>query len=72
MTINMNEKLVTTIKCASSRSTLTGMPVADFPKTLDLINTHALHVPQKRLRDMINRVVFAIAVQESARRSRAA
>ena len=65
VTINMNEKLVTTIKCASSRSTLTGMPVSDFPKTLDLINTHALHVPQKRLRDMINRVVFAIAVQES-------
>lgn len=65
VSINMNEKLVTTIKCASSRSTLTGMPVVDFPKTLDLINTHALHVPQKRLRDMINRVIFAIAVQES-------
>jgi len=65
VSINMNEKLVTTIKCASSRSTLTGMPVTDFPKTLDLINTHALHIPQKRLRDMINRVVFAIAVTES-------
>ena len=65
VTMSMNEKLVTTIKCGSSRSTLTGMPAADFPKTLDLINTHALHVPQKRLRDMINRVVFAIAAQES-------
>ena len=63
--MSMNEKLVTTIRCASSRSTLTGMPATDFPRTLDIINTHALHVPQKRLREMINRVVFAIAAQES-------
>ncbi len=65
VSVAMNDKRITTIKCASSRSTLTGLPVTDFPKTLDLINTHALHVPQKRLKDMINRVVFAIAVQES-------
>ena len=63
--IHMNEKYLTIIKCASSRSTLTGFAVNDFPKTLDLINTHALHVPQKRLRDMVGRVTFAIAVQES-------
>ena len=65
VSIQMNEKRVATIRCGSSRSTLTGLPVSDFPKTLDLINTHALHVPQKRLKDMINRVVFAIAVQET-------
>ena len=65
VSITMNEKMVATIRCASSRSTLTGLAVTDFPRTLDLINTHALHVPQKRLRDMINRVVFAIAAQES-------
>ena len=65
VTLHMNEKYVTTLRCAQSRSTLTGFPVADFPKTVDLINTHALHVPQKRLREMIGRVTFAIAVQES-------
>ena len=65
VSLNMNEKFVTTIRCASSRSTLTGFAVNDFPRTLDLINTHALHVPQKRLRDMVNRVAFAIAVTES-------
>lgn len=31
----------------------------------DLTNTHALHFPQKRLRDMISKVTFAIALQES-------
>ncbi|MDD3212324.1 MAG: DNA polymerase III subunit beta [Eubacteriales bacterium] len=65
VSIQMNDKRVTTIRCASSRSTLTGLPVTEFPKTLDLINTHALHVPQKRLKEMISRVVFAIASQES-------
>ena len=65
VTITTNEKLVTTIRCGTSRSTLTGMPATDFPKALDILHTHALHVPQKRLKDMINRVVFAIAVQES-------
>ncbi|MEA5145890.1 MAG: DNA polymerase III subunit beta, partial [Candidatus Limiplasma sp.] len=65
VTLQMNEKYVTTLRCAQSRSTLTGFPVAEFPRTVDLINTHALHVPQKRLREMIGRVTFAIAVQES-------
>lgn len=65
VSIVVNEKLVATIRCASSRSTLTGLPVTDFPHPVDLIHTHALHVPQKRLRDMISRVVFAIAVTES-------
>ncbi len=65
VTIATNEKLTTTVRCGSSRSTLTGTPAGTFPKTLDLVHTHALHVPQKRLKDMIGRVVFAIAVQES-------
>ena len=42
-----------------------GMSPADFPQMKDLINTHALHFPQKRLRDMISKVTFAIALQES-------
>jgi DNA polymerase-3 subunit beta len=65
VSIQMNDKRLVVLRCASSRSTLSGLPVAEFPKMLDLINTHALHVPQKRLKDMINRVVFAIAAQES-------
>jgi DNA polymerase III subunit beta len=65
VSIQMNDKRLAVFRCASSRSTLSGLPVAEFPKMLDLINTHALHVPQKRLKDMINRVVFAIAAQET-------
>ena len=61
----MNDKLAVTIRCMQSRSTITGMPTAEFPLMKDLIDTYALHLPQKRLRDMISRVTFAIALQES-------
>lgn len=65
VSISTNEKNVTVIKCLSSRSTLAGMPAEEFPVMRDIINTHALHVPQKRLKDMISRVIFAIAQHES-------
>lgn len=61
----MNDRMVVTIRCCQSRSTITGMSPAEFPQMKDLINTHALHFPQKRLRDMISKVTFAIALQES-------
>lgn len=65
VSLSTNEKNVTVIKCQSSRSTLAGMPAEEFPEMRDIINTHALHVPQKRLKDMISRVIFAIAQHES-------
>ncbi len=65
VSLQMNDKQVVTIKCCQSRSTLTGMLPDDFPQMRDLFSTHALHLPQKRLREMISKVVFAIAVQES-------
>ena len=64
-TFSMNDKLVLTIRCAQSRFTITGMSPDEFPQMKDIINTHALHFPQKRLREMISRVTFAIALQES-------
>ena len=65
VTFAMNEKLSVSIRCLQSRSTLQGLPTADFPQMLDLLATHALHLPQKRLREMIGKVIFAIAVQET-------
>lgn len=65
VSMQMNEKMQVVIRCCQSRSTMTGMAADDFPQMKDLFSTHALHLPQKRLREMINKVVFAIAVQES-------
>ncbi len=65
VTFTMNEKLVVTVRCCQSRSTIAGAATNEFPQMKDLVHTHALHFPQKRLRDMINKVTFAIALQES-------
>ncbi|MDD3334850.1 MAG: DNA polymerase III subunit beta [Eubacteriales bacterium] len=62
---SMNDNMAVSIRCGQSRSTITGMAVDEFPEMKDLINTHALHFPQKKLRDMISKVTFAIAIQES-------
>ncbi|NLV57849.1 MAG: DNA polymerase III subunit beta [Clostridiales bacterium] len=65
VSFQMNEKMVVVIKCCQSRSTITGISSTDFPEMKDLLSTHGLHLPQKRLKEMISKVVFAIAVQES-------
>ena len=65
VSFNMNDKMVVTIRCQQSRSTITGASPDEFPQMKDLYGTPALHFPQKRLRDMISKVTFAIALQES-------
>lgn len=65
VSVTMNDKQVVTVRCHQSRSTISGMNSAEFPQMKDLTNTFALHFPQKRLRDMISKVTFAIAMQES-------
>ena len=65
VSFSMNDKMVVTIRCQQSRSTITGTSPDEFPQMKDLINTPALHFPQKKLRDMIGKVTFAIALQES-------
>lgn len=63
--LSMNEKMAVTIKCCQSRSTITGMAPDDFPQMKNLLSTHALHLPQKRLREMIMRTTFAAATDNS-------
>lgn len=65
VSFSMNDKLAVTIRCGQSRSTLSGMETDEFPLMKDIVNTFALHLPQKELRDMISKVTFAIAIQES-------
>lgn len=65
VSVSMNERLTVSIRCLQSRSTIQGLPVNDFPQMLSLLETHALHLPQKRLKEMINKVIFAIAAQET-------
>ena len=63
--ITVNEKLVAAIRCMSSRSTLSGMSSVDFPPVKVLEEGNTLSLPQKNLREMIGKVTFAIATDES-------
>ena len=63
--IAVNEKLTAFIRCQSSRTTLAGMSPVDFPPIKPIEEGNLLSLPQKNLREMISKVVFAIATDES-------
>jgi len=65
VSITVNEKMVASIKCLSSRTTLTGMSPVEFPVMTAVESGNQIAMPQKNLKDMISRVVFAIATDES-------
>ena len=54
-----------TIRCQKSRSTLSIMNAAEFPEIRELSDNCPVKIPQKKLKEMISRVSFAIATDES-------
>ena len=64
-TLNACEKTGAALTCGTSRLTLACLPTDGYPKQLETDKAHVLRVPQRRLKDMISRVVFAIAQHES-------
>ena len=62
--VTVSERLQTTIRCASSRTTITGFDPVEYPE-LPQVSGHEFEMPQGVLRDMIGRTLFAIAVDES-------
>ena len=62
--VNVRERLQTTIRCASSRTTITGFDPVEYPE-LPQVSGHEFEMPQGVLRDMIGRTLFAIAIDES-------
>ena len=53
------------IRCQKSRSNLAIMNAAEYPEIYAVKNANPIRIPQNRLRDMISRVSFAIATDES-------
>ena len=60
----VNDRLQATIRCASSRTSLTGLDPVEYPE-LPPVTGQRFSMPQGQLRDMIGRTIFAIAVDES-------
>jgi len=61
---DISERLKTTIRCASSRTTIMGLDPVEYPE-LPEVQGPSFAMEQGRLRDMIGRTLFAIAVDES-------
>ena len=60
----VNDRLQATIRCASSRTSLTGLDPVEYPE-LPPVSGQSFSMSQGLLRDMIGRTIFAIAVDES-------
>lgn len=65
VTIKVSENHGASIRCLSSKSNLSGMNAMEYPEMAEVEEGTVLSLPQNRLREMISRVVFAIATDES-------
>ena len=65
MTIKVNENHSASIRCMNSKSNLAGMNPMEYPEMSEVETGTTVKIPQNKLRDMISRVVFAIATDES-------
>ncbi|MGN0778319.1 MAG: DNA polymerase III subunit beta [Aristaeellaceae bacterium] len=65
VTVKVNSNHSASIRCMSSKSNLAGMNPMEYPDMAEVESGVAIQIPQNRLKDMIARVVFAIATDES-------
>ena len=61
---SVSDRLQATIRCASSRTNITGLDPVEYPE-LPPVSGHTFSLQQGMLKDMIGRTIFAIAVDES-------
>ncbi len=65
VTIKVGDQHTASIRCMSSRSNLSVMNAMEYPEMNQVEQGISLELPQNRLREMISRVIFAIATDES-------
>ena len=63
--ISVTDRRTAVIRCMKNRSSLAIMNADEYPDILQLQSGSVVKIPQNKLRDMISRVVFAIATDES-------
>lgn len=65
VSVSVNERYAATIRCQSSRTTLSGMNPMEFPELPEIEGGSPISIPQNVLRDMISKTSFAIGTDES-------
>lgn len=63
--IKVGENHAASIRCMSSKSNLSGMNPMEYPEMAEVAEGTVVCIPQNKLKEMISRVVFAIATDES-------
>ena len=63
--VEVQDERTAVIRCQKNRSTLAVMNAAEYPETRRFAGGCEVKIPQKKLREMINRVSFAIATDEN-------
>ena len=65
VTIKVGDNHAASIQCMSSKSNLAGMNPVEYPEMAEVESGSVVKIPQNKLKEMISRVVFAIATDES-------
>ena len=65
VTVTVQNQRLASIKCQKTRSNLSVMSAAEYPEISLIRKGNEIKIPQKILKEMISRVVFAIATDES-------
>ena len=65
VTIKVGANHAASIQCMSSKSNLAGMNPVEYPEMAEVESGSEVKIPQNKLKEMISRVVFAIATDES-------
>lgn len=65
VTIRVGENHAASIRCLSSKSNLAGMNPTDYPEMARVSEGTTVRIPQDKLKEMISRVVFAIATEDN-------
>ena len=65
VSITVSDQRTASIRCMKNRSNLAIMNAAEYPEINPLKSGTLVKIPQKKLKDMISHVVFAIASDES-------
>lgn len=63
--ISVDDKNIASIQCERSHTTLSGMPAEEYPALPEVGESKNVVLPQKMLREMIQRTTFAIATDET-------
>lgn len=65
MSVSINEQNVASIRCAGSRTTLTGFAAEEYPALPEIGESKTISLPKSSCREMIQRTSFAIATDET-------